>query len=267
MFKLFSIKTILLIVCSLTTSCTLPRLFFQHVPEPVTVPEMKRKNTKSFSIGSPGEVSFGYHLEKDVYTEAYVQRRGLTTSGSESGNKQESIGGSIHKIFGSNKNNISFGIGVDAGQSEGNQEKNSSGNRKFMFESELIEHKLSYKQSYAQASVMFHNEKTLGIGLSYKRAWGQVQYNHGRIGLPSEPEKPSIIEEGLVLGATEEHSSTQLEKTKNIAYGTLAFTLRSNLAYFVSDKINLDLQYRNSENLKNFRSKHTVTFRVSYDFN
>lgn len=257
--------TILFIIgLSANTSCTLPKLFHQHIAEPVAVPEIKRKNTKSLSIGNPGELKLGYHIEKDLYVESYVQQRGLTTSQFESGNGQEALGASIHKIFGTDKRNISLGLGVDVGRSQGKNEKNSTGGRR-MPDKEITEHKLSYHQAYAQASVMLHNAKEFGIGLSYKMAWGEAQYEHGIVSSERSVSPQPDLSRSMSLSETEV-DQVFTNKTQAISYGTFALTLRSNLEHFVSDKINLELQLRLPGNSNNFRSNQSATFSIGYDF-
>ena len=86
MTRLYLKNFFILSIVGLVTSCTLPKIFHQHIPEPVAVPEMKKKNTKNISFGHPGELSVGYHLDEDLYTEAYIQRRGLATQVFEAGN-------------------------------------------------------------------------------------------------------------------------------------------------------------------------------------
>ena len=175
-------------------------------------------------------------------------------------NKQQSAGASIHKIMGSHRNNVSFGLGFDVGSSEGHGEKNSTGHSKRGFKEELIEHKLSYRQAYAQVNLMLHNAKELGIGVSYKKNWGQVSYSSG---LLSSTTRTPQNEEGLI---NNQYNETSYEDTNIISYGTFALTIRSNLAHFVSERVNLDLQFRASESIEKFKSNQSLTFRISYDF-
>ena len=250
MFKKIKYYFFIFVNFSLISSCTLPIRLYQHVSEPITVPELKKENTTTFIIGSPGELAIGHHVQDDLYIESYTQFRGITTKEYMGNNRQEIYGLGVHKIMSQDQDNvdISIGAGIDYGKTEGGDQSFLS--TSYIYSSQVIKHKLSYKQIYLQGSILFRNTQDMKFGLAFKSARSVVYFR-----------------EGLYYTYSSKNTTDISNQTKKISHNTFALILRHNPKYFILiDNLNFELNIRIPQSINYFQSLDSLTLRIIYDF-